>query len=411
VLDEADARRETNRLRAIVAVTALCDFVFGATNVFVMLHAGIPAVSIGTAMAATVLVTRVVEAPTGALADRFGYRGVAFAGLALWGAGLILFGTASGTAGFVLALLVWSAGMATYSGAPTALVVNRLRGMGAQDLVARTLRSAQISRWVAASAGAGIVAAGGHWLSAQAMITAAGAVLLAVAVWMRAGWPVIRPVRSATAAARFRAGLREIRRPQCAQLLWLSCVAAAAMSLLIMAWQPITVQYVDFSVPALGIALLFMTLGSALGAWAARTPRGADAEPYAAAAAAALLLALELVGHGRVATAAGLVIAEFMIGMTGVFLSIRSHKVIPDDLRNTMSSLFSTASGVSMGVADLAFGHLWHAYGPAGGLHVGERFLLGLLGAYGVVKAVRLLRVGQGCTAREPLPTDGIRKE
>ncbi|WP_416485587.1 MFS transporter [Streptomyces sp. CL12] len=392
------------RLWILTAVAGLCDFVFGATFVFVMQHEGVEPAAIGTLFAATVIITRAVEAPSGALADRYGHRTVIVAGLALWGGGLVLFGLADDTPWFGAALLAWSAGMAAFSGAPTALVVNHLKTTGAQEAVQIALRGGQVVRWLSSALGAGVVALGGGLVPPQRLITAAGALLVAAAVWVQANWPRAVPDKQLSVGRSLMSGLRLILGRDQVRSLWLSIISAAALSLLIMSWQPVLARYGGFSARSLGLVLLVMTLGSALGAWAARAPRNGNLELLTAGSLAGLLLAAELVGRGLVVTVAALLAAEFFVGTAGVYLSIHIQNSVPDQIRNTTTSLFNTATGLSMGLADLAFGFLWHRLGPAQALHTGGRCLLVLLALYLLLYAVQRHRRQASTSSGPPVP-------
>lgn len=252
----------------------------------------------------------------------------------------------------------------------------------------RALRGGQVLRWVYSAVGAGTVALGGGVIPPRHLIAVAGIVLVATAVWVRFTWTQNRPERSLSVAGSLWQGVRLLAGDELRRLLSLTAVSAAVLSLLIMSWQPILADLGGFSARSLGLVLLTMTLGSALGAWAARVPGSRDPEVFAAGSLCALVLTIELVGRGLAATLVALVVAEFFVGMAGVFLNLQLHEAVPDQLRNTTTSLFSTATGLAMGLADLAFGFLWHHLGPTEALHTGGRALLAVLVVHLVLYAV-----------------------
>lgn len=150
--DESHVRLR-RRLAALIAVVAMADFAFGAVNIVHMTNAGLAPSSIGAVLAIAGIVSTIVEAPSGALGDMYGQRRILVIGLFLWGSGQMLFGLTSSPWPIGVALVLWAVGMACYSGAPFALVINELRAEGHEDFVGWTVRQVQVVRWCASAVG------------------------------------------------------------------------------------------------------------------------------------------------------------------------------------------------------------------------------------------------------------------
>ncbi|MFI1798860.1 MFS transporter [Streptomyces sp. NPDC020379] len=361
-----------NRLWALGSVSFFSDFIFGATFIFVMQEGGVTADLIGVYVAGTVVVSRLVEAPSGAWGDRYGQRGLIILGLLLWGAGFLLFALTPHPLFYVPALLLWSSGAALYSGAPTSLVVNSLREAGNADVVPRVLRGDQVTRWLASAAGAATVALAGTRVPPAEIVLVAGCLLVAAALWVALTWPRSGGDRQLGVTRNMLDGIRATVTGARLGVLWLTLVYSAAISVLIMSWQPVVAGFPEFGgsrASALGLTLLLFSLTAALGAWLGRRPKALRAEYAVLASVICLLGFLLLVGGGVPRTAVGYLGAEVLVGTGGTLLAVHSHAVIPDELRNTVTSMLSTAAGLSMAAADLVFGYLWDAFGPVRALH------------------------------------------
>lgn len=96
----ADTASDALPLRTRYALFSLfsvsADFVYGAVFVTVLLHRGVEPWALGSMLAANIALGMVLEAPSGALGDRYGHRRLLCAGLAAWGAGFAVFGSAEG---------------------------------------------------------------------------------------------------------------------------------------------------------------------------------------------------------------------------------------------------------------------------------------------------------------------------
>lgn len=370
------------RLWALGSISFFSDFIFGATFIFIMQEGGVTAELIGIYVASTVIVGQLVEAPSGAWGDRYGQRGLVMFGLLLWGAGLLLFGLAAHPMFYVPALLLWTAGAALYSGAPTSLVVNFLKAADKDDVIPRALRGAQVARWLASAAGAATVALAGAHIPPAATVLVAGCLLISAALWVALTWPQSHADRQLGVAESLLEGIRATVAGARLVVLWLTMLYSAAISVLIMSWQPVVAGFPEFAgneASALGLTMLLFSLAAALGAWLGRRPKGLRAEYAVLASVICLLGFLLLVGGGIPRTAVGYLGAEVLVGMGGTLLAVHSHAVVPDELRNTITSILSTVGGLSMSAADLVFGYLWAGFGPVRALHYCAWGLLTLL--------------------------------
>lgn len=347
------------------AVAAL-DFVYGALFVVQPRSLGIDPASIGALFAVITGVGMVLEAPSGALADRWGHHRTAAMGLFLWGAGQALFGLANSLPAVVPALVLWAAGQSFFSGAPTSAVVNHLREIGREDDVAHALRRAQVSRWLSSGAGAAAVLAFGATFPASALLAVSGALILPLAVMVFRSFPSTSGSPHQSVAASLKAALLYVRTHRLAACIMISAGQGMAMGALILGWQPILLDSELAEPQLLGIALLLFTAACAVGAWANRyAPKNA---PLAWAAIAVLLLTVSLWTAGSTNALAwpGLVLAEFFLGLAGTSVYIWQQSLFSDELRNTLFSVMATVSGIAVATGDFLFGHLWNTIGAAG---------------------------------------------
>lgn len=368
--------RGPRRLVTLVALVSLVDFVFGATYVFQMLEAGIGASSVGALVAAAGVVSLVFEAPSGALGDRFGHRVMMIAGLVTWGAGQALFGVASGVGVFGVALVLWGVGMSLYSGAPSALVVNELSRAGRMDLMPRTVRRAQNARWIASAVGAAAVLLLESAIEPAMLITSSGLILVASALWVYLRWPA--PTTEQTSegvAAHLLAGVEVAW--TCARGPVAAGVAIGLLqAILLLSWQPLVTEALDWPEAVLGGVLLVLTIAAALGSFAA--DRLDALRPRTANLLCVSSLGIALVGTlwSSGGVIAGLVVAEFALGAAMAVNAVWAHAVFPDHLRNTLSSLSSTVAGLGMAAVQVTFGLAWDRWGIVTSTGIGAALVL-----------------------------------
>ncbi|MEN0102744.1 MAG: MFS transporter [Curtobacterium sp.] len=352
-----------SRVWVLTAVVAMADFVFGATFVVFMQSRGLSATAIGTLLSLTAITSVLLEAPSGAWGDRHGHKRLVGAGLALWGAGLVVFSLAPGAAWFGVAIGMWASGLALYSGAAMSLLINTLNAAGREDHGDGAIRGTETIRWGAAAAGALVVAATAWVMSTQASIVLSGLLLLAAAAWVLVRWPDSPARHRDSVFGSLRAGTAFVLAPGCRLLLALSILTSVDLAVVILTWQPIALRVVGLETQLLGMALLVLSLTVAAVAFVSRwVPR--RAVPAAVGAAVVLVnacLALASLGpSGAVAAVCG---AEFFLGIALTLLAVWSQRRFPDRIRATATSLLGTATGVAIAATNAVMGCLWDDVG------------------------------------------------
>lgn len=350
------------KLWVLVGLVSAADFVFGATFVVHMRDRGISAATIGLLLAVTGIVSTFVEAPSGAWGDRSGQRRLMVLGLLAWGSGQLLFAVSSGTASFAVALLLWTTGIALHSGTGPALVVNHLKQAGLADRVDAAVRGSQVMRWVASALGAGTVALLGERVDPWQTIAVAGALLLPTAVWVHRAWPESTPVGHGVGES-LRRGFRFAVVGECRLVLLFTVLSSVAVAVIILAWQPVTLEVLDLPASALGVVLLALSVASAGGA--ASTRLVARVRPALAVAVVLVVLCgfLAATALGPVGAAVGFLGAEVCIGAALTIVAVWGQRVFPDELRTTLTSIMGTATGVSMALTNGVLGALWEGLG------------------------------------------------
>jgi MFS family permease len=404
-VNRPDTTRYRRQLSAAMALSAFVDFVFGATFVAVMSGRGIAGTAIGALLAAAQAVSTFVDAPSGAWGDRYGQRRIAVLGLAAWSLGLILFGSTGSMAGFAAALTLWTVGMAAYAGAPTALFISLLPPEEKQAIMTGMLRGVQIVRWLAAGAGALAVALVGDLTAPRHLIVGAGVVLAGLAVWTRLAWPESPVSSQKPVGSALLAGIAHLRRGDLLGVLVLSCVGSASLGLVIFTWQPMALTCFSGGPTVLGLVLLVLTCFAALGSWASKKFADRPPLPTAIGALVVLNLIMAATSRGTVFAVIGYPAAEFTVGIVMTVTFTRAHQLYPDEIRNTLSSLVGTATGLAMAAVDLIAGRLWQSAGIRAAT---ARTALGLLAVTGLVVVFEAARasVARARDSRDPIHLD-----
>jgi MFS family permease len=351
------------RLVVLTALVSFADFIFGATLVAHMMNSGLTGATIGIALAVSGVLALAVETPSGAWGDKHGQRRILVIGLALWGLGLVAFGFAQSMLMFTVALVLWGIGQSCYSGAPTSLVLNRLRDEIGDEGIARVMRRVHVVRWTASGAAATSVFLTAEHLDVNTTIIVAGALLLPVALWVRLRWPDQRSDTKDSTVRLLGRGLRLAVTGELRTQMIHAALIGFLLTVLILTWQPLSMEAIGLRPESLGLVLLVFTVAAAVGAWASKfTERFGIRRvlPIGLVLTCAVMLA---VGAGAVATGASLVAAEALTGLLMCLNAIRVQQLFPDELRTTMTSIWSTVLGLSMALGDFVAGLLWEFLG------------------------------------------------
>lgn len=351
------------RVLILTGLVAVADFVFGATFVTFMQDRGLSASIIGGLLSLTAVTAVLFEAPSGAWGDRYGHKRLVTAGLALWGIGFGTFAFSTTPLSFGIAILFWAAGLALYSGAATALMVNSLNSMGLSDRTAGAIRGTETVRWAAAALGACVVALSAIVVDAPTMILTAGAVLLVGSIWVARCWPESPRLDAPSMLRSLAAGVTFVFHPTQRMLLVLSVIASIDLSIVILTWQPAALSLPIIQPGMLGGVLLVLSLASAAGAALSKLLRRLPPRVGVAGILICLnasLLASFLGPWGLIAAFIG---AELFIGMGLTALTVWGHSVFPDALRATGSSVLGTVTGLTIAGTNAVVGPLWDRLG------------------------------------------------
>ncbi|MDA1360914.1 MFS transporter [Glycomyces luteolus] len=351
------------RLGILVALVSFADFIFGATVVVHMLNGGLTGATIGIALAVSGVLSLAVETPSGAWGDKHGQRRILVIGLVLWGLGLLAFGFAQSMLIFTVALVLWGIGQSCYSGAPTSLVLNRLHEEIGDEGIAGVMRKVHVIRWTASGAAAASVFLTAEHLAVDTTIIVAGALLLPVALWVRLRWPEQRSETKDSTARLLGRGLRLAVTGELRTQMIHAALIGFLLTVLILTWQPLSMETIGLRPESLGLVLLVFTAASAVGAWGTRFTERFGARrvlPIGLVLTCAVMLT---VGAGAVATGAALVAAEALTGLLMCLNAIRAQQLFPDALRTTMTSIMSAVLGLSMALGDFVTGLLWEFMG------------------------------------------------
>jgi len=349
----------------VLAATA-ADFVYGAVFITVLMERGVDPWLLGTVLASANLIGLLIEAPSGALGDRYGHRRLMVVGLALWGAGFTVFGVGDALAPTALGLALWAVGYHLYSGTPVALLVNRIGSRDRAARIARTVRYGQVAGRTGGVLGAASVMVAGAWLPGDLLVAAGGVLLVLLAVLGPVCFPVSpgQPGRRVLAIVAESAAL--VASARFLPLVALAASTAVGTALLVVSWQPMMAVAYGDDVRLNGLMLLVMTAALVVGALCARLVERRDPRIWAPAFASLMGAPVALAAYGAVPLPVGLVAGELLIGLTGVLVGVWQHTMFTDANRNTMYSMLAMVGGVFVMLTTLTFGWMWELVGSAG---------------------------------------------
>ncbi|WP_174546298.1 MFS transporter [Nocardiopsis dassonvillei] len=351
------------RYTSFALLCASADFLFGAVFVTILLERGADPWLLGLMLGSTNLVALVVEAPSGALGDRYGHRRLLTVGFAVWGTGFVLTGYADGLALTLASMYLWAVGFHLQSGTLVALVVNRIGDRDRPARIARTVRFVQVAGNSGAVLGAASVMVAGTWLSADALVLVSGVVLVALAALAPVCFPHSpgQPGRPLTAIVRESAVLVASRR--FAPLVALSAASVSGLTALVLSWQPMLAAEHGADVRLNGLVLLLMMAAMAAGSACSRFVGRGRPHVWGPVFAASSGLPLGLAAHGAVPLVAGLMAAEFLLGLAVVLSHVWQQTMFSDANRNTMSAMLGMVGNAARMLTVLAFGWLWELFG------------------------------------------------
>ncbi|WP_017585690.1 MFS transporter [Nocardiopsis ganjiahuensis] len=352
------------RLSVYTLVSTTADFVFGAVFVTVILARGADPWAVGLIIAGGHLIGLLMEAPSGAMGDRYGHRRLLTVGLAVWGSGFVTLGLADGLLLTAVGMCLGNTGMSLKSGTLNAILINRVGEHDRNQRITRIVRVGAVSTRMGSVLGAASVMVAGTWLSADTMIAVGGVLVLLLAALAPLCFPPTpaRPDRRIGTIVLESVVLVASRRFVPLVVLALSLMCATM--LLVVAWQPMLLaEYGDEDVRLNGLVLLLMSLSLAAGAACARWVNKDRPHVWGSLVSMGIGLPLVLAAYGVVPLVAGLVVAEFLIGLGGVLSGVWGQLMFTDANRNTMFSTVTVATLLGSVLTTSSFGWMWDLWG------------------------------------------------
>ncbi|MFE9243290.1 MFS transporter [Nocardiopsis sp. NPDC006938] len=345
-------------------VGTAADFAFGAVFVTVIIARGAEPWAVGLILAGGHVIGMLMEAPSGALGDRYGHRRLLTLGLLVWGAGLVALGLANGLVFTVVGVCLGNVGASLKSGTLHAILINRVGSHDRNARVTRIVRVHAVSTRTGSVLGAASVMVAGTWLSAGALIAVGGALVLLLGVLAPTCFPTTpgQPERRIGAIVLESVVLVASRRFLPPVVLALSLMVATM--LLVVSWQPMLLaEYGGGDVRLNGLVLLLMSVSLTAGAACARWVHHDRPHVWGGLLSMGIGLPLVLAAHGVVPLVAGLVAAEFLIGLGGVLSGAWCQLMFTDANRNTMFSAVTVVTLLGSALTAGSFGWLWDLWG------------------------------------------------
>lgn len=352
------------RLSVYTLVSTTADFAYGAVFVTVILARGADPWAVGLILAGGHLIGLVMEAPSGALGDRYGHRRLLTTGLVVWGSGFVALGLADGLVLTVVGVCLGNIGMSLKSGTLNAILINRVGEHDRNNRITRIVRVSAVSTRMGSVLGAASVMVAGTWLSADTMIAAGGVLVLLLAVLA----PLCFPPTPGQSDRRIGAIVLEsvvlVASRRFLPLVVLALSLMVATMLLVVSWQPMLLaEYGGGDVRLNGLVLLLMSLSLAAGAACARWVHKDRPHLWGSLISMGIGLPLVLAAYEVVPLVVGLVVAEFLIGLGGVLSGVWGQLMFTDANRNTMFSAVTVVTLLGSAITTSSFGWMWDLWG------------------------------------------------
>jgi MFS family permease len=338
--------------------------VFGSVFVTVILARGADPWAVGLILAGGHLIGLVMEAPSGALGDRYGHRRLLTLGLLVWGTGFVALGLADGLVLTVVGVCLGNIGMSLKSGTLNAILINRVGEHDRSNRIARIVRVGAVSTRVGSVLGAASVMVAGTWVTADTMIAVGGVLVLLLAVLVPVCFPPTpgQPDRRIGTIVLESVVLVATRRFVPLVVLALSLMSATM--LLVVSWQPMLLaEYGGEDVRLNGLVMLLMTVSLTAGAVCARWVNRDHPHVWGSVASMGIGLPLVLAAYEVIPLVVGLVVAEFLIGLTGVLSGVWAQLMFTDANRNTMFSAVTVVTLLGSALTTSSFGWMWGLWG------------------------------------------------
>ncbi|WP_017581253.1 MFS transporter [Nocardiopsis valliformis] len=353
-----------SRLSVYTLISTAADFAFGAVFVTVILARGADPWAVGLILAGGHLIGLVMEAPSGALGDRYGHRRLLTLGLLVWGTGFVTLGLTDGLALTVVGVCLGNIGMSLKSGTLNAILINRVGEHDRNNRITRIVRVGAISTRVGSVLGAASVMVAGTWVTADAMIAVGGVLVLLLAVLA----PVCFPPTPGQSDRRIGTIVLEsvllVATRRFVPLVVLALSLMSATMLLVVSWQPMLLaEYGGEDVRLNGLVMLLMTVSLTAGAVCARWVNKDRPHVWGSVASMGIGLPLVLAAYEVVPLVVGLVVAEFLIGLGGVLSGVWAQLMFTDANRNTMFSAVTVVTLLGSALTTGSFGWMWDVWG------------------------------------------------
>lgn len=350
------------RITIAYGLLTLFDFLFGSVYIVVLLNKGLSPIQIGSLFGISSALSLLIEAPSGALADRFGHRKFLVAGLVIWGASLVLLAYSTMIISIGLSLAFWTSGMALQSGTFAPLLVSSAGKSDRQKLFEQLSRLTQNAKWLMSAIAAILVWSLGNVWDPTTTIMTAGIGLIFLSVVCFGMFEETHSRSRSRITTTLRNSFLWILNKQTLPLIFGSILVGFSSVGIVIAWQPILSS--AGNVQMNGLILLALSLGALAGSQITKVlfERMSHRTVFALGVflVAFGLFGATLLHSGRIT---GFIVAEFGFGIASVGFGALQQMHFTDENRNSMFSTLSTVTILTSIVANVAYGYLWGIFG------------------------------------------------